>query len=548
MDSQAIEAKTLFQQSTEVSIDNLINFHLQTSQILTTPVWKPLRYLNFYRIFLAALFAIPIYFEKDLPILGSHNIMLFLLVSHSYLLISMFSGFAIHWKKPNYKTLAYGLSFLDITVLTLLMHASGGIQSGLGLLIVVAVAGGSLLTEGRTARLFAAMGAIAILTEQVYSQFEDILPTNYTHAGTLGITLFAMATLAHVLSRRIHETEAIAAQRGIDLANMAQVNEFVIKRLQSGILVVDPQENIRLINDAAIQMLGLKIHQASGELKFASKEISQLLHSWKKNKTPTDKIVRSHKVDILPNFTRLGTDNNSGTLIFLEDSTRMSHQAQQMKLASLGRLTAGIAHEIRNPLGAISHAEQLLAESNNLDQAEKRLTQIIHTHTSRVNAIIENVLQLSRRGNRVAEDMVLKHWLDKFLLEFRQSENIPEHEIGVIFNHNPTVNIDPSQMHQVLWNILQNSWRYSAQHIGSPKLEIFGGVVDGHPYLDIVDHGPGIDPETAQSIFEPFFTTDAKGSGLGLYIARELCEINKARLSYLPMRTGGSCFRIEFSN
>lgn len=528
-------------------IENLINFEQYRNETLSTLMWKPLRYLNFYRVILASLFVTPVMIEKGIPILSSHNLKLYMLISLSYLLISLFSSFAIHWQKPSYRALVYGLAFLDITALTLLMHASGGVQSGLGLFIVVAIAGNSLLTEGRTASLFAAMAAIAILSEQVYSQIEGILPTNYTHAGALGITIFATAILAHVLSRRIHETEAIATQRGMDLANMAQLNEYVIKRLQSGIIVVDPDNSIRLMNDSAAQMLGTQLQKTQRELDDISSDISKLLNKWKKNKNRTQSIVRSHKVDILPSFTQLGSEQNSATLVFLENSTRMSHQAQQMKLASLGRLTAGIAHEIRNPLGAISHAEQLLAESAHLDQAEKRLTQIIHTHTSRVNAIIENVLQLSRRGSRVAEELVLKHWLDRFLQEFMQSENIPDKEIQVMFNHNPSVNIDPSQMHQVLWNIMQNSWRFSKNHVGSPKLEIFGGEQDDHPYLDIIDYGPGIDPETAQSIFEPFFTTDAKGSGLGLYIARELCEINNARLTYIPMPAGGSCFRIEFS-
>ena len=374
--------------------------------------WIPLHYLNLYRITLAALFVSSISIEKNLPVLGQYDPQVFLFVSYAYLIISMFCSFAIRWRIPSFEVLTNCLAFLDVVVLTLLMHASGSIESGLGMLLVVAIAGSSLISEGRTANLFAAMAAIAILTEQVYSQLYTHLETNYTQAGLLGATLFATAILSHVLSKRLRESEALAEQRGIDLANMAQLNEHVIKRLQSGVIVVDKSNRIRLMNKSAWHMLGLPDYEANGNptLQSVSDELNENLILWHHSQNSSPPIFRPNagNIDILPSFTPLGKDKSSGTLIFLEDSSRMAQQAQQMKLASLGRLTASIAHEIRNPLGAISHADQLLAESEHLDQSDKRLTEIIHTHTERVNAIIENVLQLSRRGNATPEDIVLQ--------------------------------------------------------------------------------------------------------------------------------------------
>jgi two-component system sensor histidine kinase PilS (NtrC family) len=254
-------------------------------------------------------------------------------------------------------------------------------------------------------------------------------------------------------------------------------------------------------------------------------------------------------------MTALGSEARAGTLIFLEDTARMAQQAQQLKLASLGRLTASIAHEIRNPLGAISHAEQLLTESTDseasTDAGDKRLLEIIHTNTARVNDIIENVLQLSRRDLSMPEDLPLKDWLQDFIQEFVHSQKCDPADVALYLEpEDCTVHMDASQLHQVLWNLCQNGLRHSQDYPGQPKLELHGGIAadSRKAFLDIIDHGPGVPPEARQNIFEPFFTTESKGSGLGLYIARELCECNQARLSYVAIPTGGACFRIEFAD
>ena len=335
---------------------------------------------------------------------------------------------------------------------------------------------------------------------------------------------------------------------------MALLNEHVIKRLQSGVIVVDKNNQIRLMNQSAWQMLGLPVldNAHNKSLKSLSEELNDLLETWKRDQHSEPNLFRTNgsSTDVLPSFTQFGPQENVATLIFLEDTLRMTQHAQQMKLASLGRLTASIAHEIRNPLGAISHADQLLAESPNLDSNQVRLTEIIHTHTERVNGIIENVLQLSRRGNNAPENINLADWLEKFVEEFTLSESIDTDEIAYsVEPSNIVLHFDSTQLHQIVWNLSQNGLRYSADYDENPKLELRSGLLDNNQraFLDVIDHGPGIDPEIIQQIFEPFFTTDSKGSGLGLYIARELCELNKAIIKYIAVPNGGSCFRIEFS-
>jgi len=515
--------------------------------------WRPLRYLNLYRITLAALFVTSFYIKSNLPLLGSHDPRLFEVVGLIYLAISMTASFAIHFRWLAFELLAYGLMVIDITALTLLMRASGGIETGLGMLLVVAIAGNSLLLSGRASSFFAAIAAIAILVEQVFSQLQGSLAPNYTQAGILGAALFAIAYLARVLSTRIRESEALAAQRGIDLANLAELNEHVIQRMQSGILVVDAENRIRLMNESAWYMLGLPAMggSASKDLRAVCPELAEQLNAWRRNDLPEPRpFTPGNGANLLPIMTALGSEERAGTLIFIEDTSRMAAQAQQMKLASLGRLTASIAHEIRNPLGAISHAEQLLAEAVPDNPSDRRLLEIIHANTSRVNNIIENVLQLSRRDRSIPDDIALKPWLEKFVAEFCQSPDCAPGDIRLAIEPaNVTVHMDATQLHQVLWNLCQNGLRHSRHYPHQPKLELVGGrqrEIKG-PFLDVIDHGPGIAPEHVQNIFEPFFTTETKGSGLGLYIARELAECNQARLNYLPVPTGGSCFRIEFS-
>jgi len=229
----------------------------------------------------------------------------------------------------------------------------------------------------------------------------------------------------------------------------------------------------------------------------------------------------------------------------------MAQQARQLQLASLGRLTASIAHEIRNPLGAISHAGQLLAESPNIDDHDKRLTQIIGDQSRRMNTIIESIMQLGRRDTSKPEIFNLKSFTEKFLHDFLIGK--PESE-GLILldiaSEDIDVRFDATHLHQILTNLCENGLRHSAGYPGFPKVELRGGasVEGGRAYLDVIDHGEGIDVEISKHIFEPFFTTSNTGSGLGLYISRELAICNQANIEYIPVASGGSCFRISFQD
>jgi two-component system sensor histidine kinase PilS (NtrC family) len=515
--------------------------------------WKPLRLLSFYRIILAGILSVLFFGLPGNGPLGSQNPSLYAITCLGYVLFSLASGFSARLRKPGFELQTSFQILVDIIAILLLMYASGGQQSGLGVLLVITIAAGSLLMPGRTGYLYAAIAALCVLGEYFYGAFiqGQVSSAGYTSAGLLGAALFATAGLAHMLARRLRESEALAESRRIDLANLANLNAHIIQRLQAGIVVVDSGDQIRLMNQTARKLLGIRTDVQGHSLANVSAELDIILNAWRRSPDHEPALFRSaaSTTDILPRITLLGTASGIGALIFLEDTAVMARQAQQMKLASLGRLTASIAHEIRNPLGAISHAAQLLAESESLDKADNRLTEIIRDHTQRVNAVVENVLQLSRRGPSRPQHLSLLSWLTTFADELVRYEGIsPGHVTVEVQPRDMMICTDPGHLHQIVWNLCQNGLSHGISSGADGRLILRGGYAQGslHPYLDVLDNGPGITPDTAEQIFEPFFTTTSRGTGLGLYLARELCECNQASLSYHPVPDGGSRFRIRF--
>lgn len=514
--------------------------------------WRALRFLNLYRMTLAGLFTVLAVSGSKLPVLGSSHPKLFISVSLVYLLSSLLFSFAIKQRWLEFPIQLNAHMAVDIFAILLLMHASGGIGSGLGVLLLISIGAGSIMTSRQLAVLYASLASIALLGEQLYINAYLNKADNYTHAGILGVTLFAAALLANSLAKRLVESEALVARQSVDVANLEQLNEYIIQHMQTGILVVDADDRVRLMNESAWQMLDMPAaHQGRG-LREVSAALQVRLHQWRLNaEAPSERFRSSTTSPVLqPRFARLGNDADSATLIFLEDMSATAQQAQQLKLASLGRLTASIAHEIRNPLGAISHASQLLYESPGLQHADRRLTQIVLDHSLRMNTIIENVMQLSRRDRAEPVLFDLPNWLAEFRLEYLRNEQLNDSDISLeVSQTDIPVRMDPSQLHQVATNLLDNALRHSTDHTGSPRVELRIGVIgESHaPYLEVADHGTGIPADRRDHVFEPFYTTETRGTGLGLYISRELCEGNQARLDLMPT-SEGACFRITFAD
>jgi two-component system, NtrC family, sensor histidine kinase PilS len=228
----------------------------------------------------------------------------------------------------------------------------------------------------------------------------------------------------------------------------------------------------------------------------------------------------------------------------------MAERVQQGKLAALGRLSASIAHEIRNPVGAMSHAGQLLAESPRIGPEERRLTDIIRNNSERVSTIINNVLQLSRREATQPSRLTLGDWIEEFLSEFCETMQVSKDQIALVAGADYLeVRFDPSHLHQVVWNLCENAIKYGEARNGiSVEIRLGRLSPSNRPFLEVADRGPGIEVQVVDRIFEPFFTGRKGGTGLGLFIARELCQLNRSILLYEPRAGDGSVFRIVFSD
>ena len=513
--------------------------------------WQALSYYNLYRFLIAVLF-VSLDWVGQLPQpLGAYDESLFATTAHIYLLTSPIAQLFIHLKKPRYVYQVAAVLFTDILLITLLMYASAGLNSGFGMLLVAAVAGGGLLSPGRIGILFAAAATIAVLSHEVYAQLYRIFPpANYTHAGFLGITFFLTAFVMYILASRVEESKALAAQRGTDLANLARLNEHIVQRLQPGILVLDSVREVRLVNESAKDLLEMARNPRGLSIDQVCPPLAEAVSRWLSGEGPQTTILATRKggSEIQATFSKLNLENKTEVLIFLDDVSEFRRRAQQMKLASLGRLTASIAHEVRNPLGAISHASQLLTESSDVHGEDRRLISIIQEQSTRVNNIIENIQQLSRRQQPVETVIDIADSVSKFADELRTRFKLDGRAIGLkVPRKRILARIEPSQLHQVLWNLCENGIRYSQ---GERKLELECGMREEseRPYIDVADHGTGIPPEVEDNLFEPFFTTDANGTGLGLYIAREICEANQASLILFRNTHQGCCFRIDFAH
>lgn len=512
--------------------------------------WRILRLYHLYRLVIGITLALLISSDLDAQLLDMMHPALFRNGSWVYLALNVLIIATV--RRPKRLAQVFSLALVDVILLSGLFYAAGGTPSGIGNLLIVAVAIANILLRGRIGLLIAAVAATGMIYLTFYlSLSRPAAAAQYVQAGALGALCFAGALFIQGITRRLQVSENLAEQRATDVANLEELNEQILQRMRTGILVLDTQHRVLLANQGATQLLG------RGELTGKiidphCPELVKRLQQWLHNPTLRPDSLQA-QVDgpvLQPSFISLQRGDQQHTLVFLDDISQIAQQAQQLKLASLGRLTAGIAHEIRNPLGAISHAAQLLQESEDLQGPDQRLAQIIQDHSKRMNLVIENVLQLSRRRQAEPQLLDLKYWLHRFASEFRSSAPADRQIHLETQGGSLQTRMDPHQLTQVLTNLVQNGLRYSAQkhRLGQVWLRLFRDAESDLPVLQILDDGPGVPPEQEPHIFEPFYTTENKGTGLGLYISRELCESNQARLDYKPREGGGSCFRITFAH
>jgi two-component system sensor histidine kinase PilS (NtrC family) len=515
--------------------------------------WRVLAVLNLYRV-LVPLVLFGLYRLGGARGFAVYSSQLFFGATTFYLCFGLVSVIAVRRRMASAKVQTILQAAVDMSVLIVLLHTCGGVASGLGVLFLVPVGALAFLLPPRSALFLAAVAAIAILADTIWQQLGGTTDINsYATAGLLGAVLFVTAGSASFAAGRVRESEALVRQKDVDLANLAELSQYIVQHLRESLLVVDAADRIRLINESAAEILGDTDAVPGALVGEVSPRLLYSLSTWRQREqgrdSPSSFVAADGARVIQPHFAPLGAEPGP-TLIFLEDTSLMAERVQQGKLAALGRLSASIAHEIRNPVGAMSHAGQLLAESANIGPEERRLTDIISNNSERVSTIINNVLQLSRREATKPTRLVLGDWFEDFLSEFCQTMQVRESQIGFQEGaEDLEVRFDPSHLHQVVWNLCDNAMKYGEARDGV-NVDVRLGRLNpsNRPFLEVADRGPGIEPQAVDRIFEPFFTGRKGGTGLGLFIARELCQLNRAILLYEPRSGDGSIFRIVFSD
>ncbi len=512
--------------------------------IETEQAWSLLKVFFTYRFTVSSLFVILFYGHFDPAFFKSHNTQLYPVICHSYLAISILSGFAAFYRIPSYSAQAQLNIFSDIIFITLIMYASGSIGSGIGILLVVSTAAGGLLIGGRCALFFAALASLSILFEHIYSIQSHSTPPLFTYTGMLGASYFTIAYLSFILAKRTEQSDQIASQHKQTISNLEDLNRHIIQNLQSGIIISNSEQKIKMYNEAALSIIGNFGHAARPQyLSEISAQLSNSFYQWTLDNNQNFSLISlaEHK-QIHCRFSLIQTQQDTFHMIILEDIYLYNQQLQQSKLASLGRLTASIAHEIRNPLGAISHASQLLSEAPTLQTEDYRLTEIIQSHCLRMNKIIEDVLQLSRRQLSKREKIQLNLWLDNYIQGFIYDTGSSLDNFKISTKATDLwVYMDAGHLKQIFDNLCSNALKYGDS---TQKIIIEISLIDNAPCITLYDNGKPIDQETANHLFEPFFTTSPSGTGLGLYISKELAELNQAKLSYAITDNNKSSFKL----
>ena len=449
------------------------------------------------------------------------------------------------WNRPPLAIQAWLQLGLDLPWICVLIWATGGLGSGLGLVLLLSCVEAGLVMPQRHALTYAALASLHVLgfAALAHVSGEAVF---WPHAGLLAAAAFGATWGVNVLTRRASDSAQIAYRASRELDNLARLNEVIIDRLHHGVLVVSPRGRVRLANAQAQDLLGTA--PRGTPLDELSPELARLLAYWQvlpMEALPTLQQTRGDRECAL-HFTPLGQDG-AITLITLEDLGQAKTRMQEMKLSALGRLTAGIAHEIRNPLSAISHAAALLAESATLADQDRILLDMVRNHAARINGIITDILQLSRQRISTPEILPLADWLATFMAHYGDGLDPEEAQIELKLPASDLeVRMDPGHLSQVLTNLLDNARHHGRPASGATQITVacerFPG--NGRIHVQVTDNGPGISSEAAARLFEPFFTTSRSGTGLGLYLSRELCEFNGANLAHVAHPGPGSRFRI----
>jgi two-component system sensor histidine kinase PilS (NtrC family) len=513
---------------------------------------KVVGYLNIYRMVIAALLGVSHFGGLGQAVSGPTGQAVASAVLLAYLLFAAFHLFSARRKLANFFRLASYSLFTDVIFLSVLVIAYAGVGGGLGILLVFTSGAAAVLLPLRKALLIASIASLSMVGTATWRfAMSGGTADSLIQAALFGITAMVAAVLANRLAYWGRDFRLIAEKRKVTLTELEQVNELIIRRMRTGVVAIDETNMIRVMNESAWFLLGSpEVRQRS--LRSLSPRLEQALADWKKQPDiePKPVILEPSQAQILPSFVSLPRDSGLGAMIFLNDNNVVARRAIELSVNSLAKLSGSIAHEIRNPLAALNHASQLLEESPQIRLSEMRLIHIIQNHAKRMNGIVENILQLSRREQSRPELLPLHIFLPEFANEFETSQTNRALEFQTAIDTEETyVLYDKSQLSQCLWKLLDNAVDHASRDKANPavRLALRRDPEAGFCIITVADNGPGITKAQLSKIFEPFYTTRKEGSGLGLYIARQLCEANQAELTVDSEPGEGAYFHIRLA-
>lgn len=513
--------------------------------------WRVLRLLSFYRLALVGFFLALLAADYTPQVLSSIKPDWYRWTCTGYAAAALLLTWLVQSHRPRLSVQAYLNFLVDLAAIATLVYASGGVDDGLGTLLLIPAVACALILTPRAAVVLASIGTLGMFAEEIARQYGGPLDASaFTSTGVLGLILFGTSIAANTVAQRARKSEALALRMGSEFDNLSRLNEVVLESMPTGVLVLDDNLRIGNLNKAARELLRTTSRAEGRSLELESAPLAERLRWWLVSKEEADTPVSlgANMPEVHLRISRLGGSAQSPIMVVLEDASRLREQAQQIKLAALGRLSASIAHEIRNPLAAISHAGQLMYEAPEISPENRRLLAMIHRHTDRIDKIVGDVMALSRREAAKPAVIPLAMWLEDTIPLYREGHGKAQRpiELGEIAK-SIRVTFDPRHLQQLMFNLWDNAFRHGGRDGVAIVIRVSAGTErNGRHWLDIADNGPGIPPEVVDKIFEPFFTTSHGGTGLGLYLARELCELNQARLSY-QRRPVGACFRISFT-
>ncbi len=389
----------------------------------------------------------------------------------------------------------------------------------------------------------------------------------FAQSALTGAGCFVIAFLSNQLSTRLLNEEQRSKRSQLAVQVQRQVNELVIESLTDGVLVVDAQGVVRAANPAARHLLGSELSQRDASFNLGSEPAWAALAELARASFTRVDLRRTDLTILHPGQglrrlrvrTRLTVKHDSGSeslcVMFLQDQREMEARVRTDKLASMGRMSAAVAHEIRNPLAAIAQANALLDEDLT-DPKHRQLTQMVAQNASRLGKIVDEVLNISRVQTKdsasVAQSLALRGSVERIWRDWSQQTG-SQHLISVaLLSPEIQVAFEPEHLRRLLINLLDNALRYASGQSGSIQIEVRPSEA-GQGILGVWSDGLPLEPSVEQHLFEPFFSSESRSSGLGLYICRELCEGHGASIVYQRMQrhvggvdTDGNEFFVTF--